>query len=207
MLEPSDILEAYSALPGDELLGFLVAIHSMPEFLQPSSWMGEVRSERRVLRDMEEAQAFFDALMGLYNRVGDTLRSDTPNDAIYPDLEDAHAVAAWCRGYLRAIDLQQEAPDEEDVASVHLILFAVLSGEVEPEEIFDAESSRFASLDDWLEHHRRILPEHVEALWQYWDEDRRMLPPATVVRSSPKVGRNDPCPCGSGKKYKRCCLN
>jgi preprotein translocase subunit SecA len=26
----------------------------------------------------------------------------------------------------------------------------------------------------------------------------------TVVRSQPKVGRNDPCPCGSGKKYKHC---
>jgi preprotein translocase subunit SecA len=29
--------------------------------------------------------------------------------------------------------------------------------------------------------------------------------PSTVRRSQPKVGRNDPCPCGSGKKYKRCC--
>jgi preprotein translocase subunit SecA len=27
---------------------------------------------------------------------------------------------------------------------------------------------------------------------------------ATVVRSQPKVGRNDPCPCGSGRKYKHC---
>ena len=27
----------------------------------------------------------------------------------------------------------------------------------------------------------------------------------TIVRSAPKVGRNDPCPCGSGKKYKQCC--
>jgi len=27
----------------------------------------------------------------------------------------------------------------------------------------------------------------------------------TVVRKSPKIGRNDPCPCGSGKKYKKCC--
>ncbi|MBQ8002439.1 MAG: SEC-C domain-containing protein, partial [Clostridia bacterium] len=26
-----------------------------------------------------------------------------------------------------------------------------------------------------------------------------------VRRSEPKVGRNDPCPCGSGKKYKQCC--
>jgi preprotein translocase subunit SecA len=29
--------------------------------------------------------------------------------------------------------------------------------------------------------------------------------PTTVRRTQPKVGRNDPCPCGSGKKYKRCC--
>ena len=27
------------------------------------------------------------------------------------------------------------------------------------------------------------------------------------VRTEPKIGRNDPCPCGSGKKYKKCCLN
>jgi preprotein translocase subunit SecA len=29
--------------------------------------------------------------------------------------------------------------------------------------------------------------------------------PKTIVREAPKVGRNDPCPCGSGKKYKKCC--
>ena len=28
-----------------------------------------------------------------------------------------------------------------------------------------------------------------------------------VIRIGEKVGRNDPCPCGSGKKYKKCCLN
>jgi len=30
-------------------------------------------------------------------------------------------------------------------------------------------------------------------------------PGTTYVRQEPKTGRNDPCPCGSGKKYKRCC--
>ena len=30
---------------------------------------------------------------------------------------------------------------------------------------------------------------------------------ASVVKTPPKVGRNAPCPCGSGKKYKKCCLN
>lgn len=28
-----------------------------------------------------------------------------------------------------------------------------------------------------------------------------------IVVKEPKIGRNDPCPCGSGKKYKKCCLN
>ena len=31
--------------------------------------------------------------------------------------------------------------------------------------------------------------------------------PVTVRRDSPKVARNGPCPCGSGKKYKKCCMN
>lgn len=35
-----------------------------------------------------------------------------------------------------------------------------------------------------------------------------LFPPTyTLVRTEPKIGRNDPCPCGSGKKYKKCCLD
>ncbi|MBN1945076.1 MAG: SEC-C domain-containing protein [Bradymonadales bacterium] len=30
--------------------------------------------------------------------------------------------------------------------------------------------------------------------------------PMTFRREAPKAGRNDPCPCGSGKKYKKCCM-
>lgn len=37
------------------------------------------------------------------------------------------------------------------------------------------------------------------------EPQRRGGKQATVVREDPKVGRNDPCPCGSGKKYKKCC--
>jgi SWIM/SEC-C metal-binding protein len=34
----------------------------------------------------------------------------------------------------------------------------------------------------------------------------RALHPPTPTRSVNLVGRNDPCPCGSGKKYKQCCM-
>ncbi len=36
-------------------------------------------------------------------------------------------------------------------------------------------------------------------------EDHHHHKPQTVVRDTPKIGRNDPCLCGSGKKYKKCC--
>ena len=54
------------------------------------------------------------------------------------------------------------------------------------------------------------LPEdlngHVSALKTEWDEYRGKNAPSVPTKSSPKIGRNDPCPCGSGQKYKKCCL-
>jgi SEC-C motif-containing protein len=38
-----------------------------------------------------------------------------------------------------------------------------------------------------------------------WLYDEGHVVPRTIIRSTPKTGRNDPCPCGSGKKYKHCC--
>lgn len=62
-------------------------------------------------------------------------------------------------------------------------------------------------------------PDEIESRQQRWKEEARdedddlddgdpydgpyMLP---YVRETPRIGRNDPCPCGSGKKYKKCCL-
>ncbi len=53
--------------------------------------------------------------------------------------------------------------------------------------------------------------EHVETAlftrelgrWVYAGQEEAA--PTTVRREGPKIGRNDPCPCGSGKKYKKCC--
>ena len=50
----------------------------------------------------------------------------------------------------------------------------------------------------------RALPEIALATKAHWQGDWHPLLDAPVQRA-PKIGRNDPCPCGSGKKYKRCC--
>jgi SEC-C motif-containing protein len=52
------------------------------------------------------------------------------------------------------------------------------------------------------EHHEKARFEKRDGSWIYVEGE---VIPETIVRDSPKVGRNDPCPCGSGKKYKKCC--
>ena len=48
-----------------------------------------------------------------------------------------------------------------------------------------------------------MIPPAIVAIRQFW---RARDPfPAAPLRTGPKTGRNDPCPCGSGRKYKRCC--
>jgi uncharacterized protein len=55
-----------------------------------------------------------------------------------------------------------------------------------------------ASLDDAIED----LVVAVADLYDLTSENRYKV--ETIRRDAPKVGRNDPCPCGSGKKYKQC---
>ncbi|MHC4871603.1 MAG: YchJ family protein [Planctomycetota bacterium] len=41
---------------------------------------------------------------------------------------------------------------------------------------------------------------------QWYFVDGRVVGLDPIVNEEPKVGRNDPCPCGSGKKHKKCCM-
>lgn len=52
-------------------------------------------------------------------------------------------------------------------------------------------------------HHEVSSFSKTDGAWYFVDGE--LVKPKTAVRSEEKVGRNEPCPCGSGKKYKRCC--
>ena len=59
------------------------------------------------------------------------------------------------------------------------------------------------SIDDLEESFQRRKRRELEQARMAGAGDRQ--PVQRVVRTSAKIGRNDPCPCGSGKKYKKCC--
>ncbi|MDA8139587.1 MAG: YchJ family protein [Desulfobacteraceae bacterium] len=54
-----------------------------------------------------------------------------------------------------------------------------------------------------IKHHEIAEFKKVEGRWYFFDG--KAPRPQTIVRQGPKLGRNDPCSCGSGKKFKKCC--
>jgi len=55
--------------------------------------------------------------------------------------------------------------------------------------------------------HCKPFVTELAALWRRQSLEGQMpLVRATGAKAGPKIGRNDPCPCGSGLKYKKCCL-
>ncbi len=57
--------------------------------------------------------------------------------------------------------------------------------------------------DKPVQHHETSTFQRIDGKWRFMDGEIAKKEP--IRREAPKVGRNDPCPCGSGKKYKKCC--
>jgi preprotein translocase subunit SecA len=69
------------------------------------------------------------------------------------------------------------------------------------EKVFTVQIAREADLER-LEERRR--PQPAQMTMSGGGAQPAKAKPATQKRDQAKVGRNDPCPCGSGKKYKKC---
>ena len=109
-------------------------------------------------------------------------------------------VDEWCNGFLRGLNLW------EPLAATDATLTEQC---VRPMRLFATEAG-FKKLDamneDDLVTQQQLIEPAVRRLFQHFLKQRKQaLEP--VTRETPKVGRNDPCPCGSGKKYKKCCLH
>jgi uncharacterized protein len=184
---------------------------------------------------MEEARSVNLALMDVYNAVNEASRDDSlppgciiSGDAI-ADLEEDAPLAQWSRGFLsghqwleetwesylsvaRELAPEEEDEDEEEASELDEALATILM-------MLSFFSSRrlaeaFATeTGGELTKIATVMHEGIpEAVKEYVAIGRNMQDivaeeeqPQPVTRTAPKVGRNDPCPCGSGRKYKRCC--
>ncbi|MEO8671345.1 MAG: UPF0149 family protein [Tahibacter sp.] len=192
--------------------GFLTAVLSGPDTIAPSQWLpqvwaGEDEAQDAVFEDEAEANRILDLVMRHYNRIAGVLAQGgaefEPWIGEFDMGEDGVAAFGqeWALGYLRGIGLNEASWDEllddaewqDDLEAVDL-----LARGPDDEETGDqvaTQEQRDALIDTMVEF---ALDAH-----DHWLEQR--LTPTTQRRDAPKVGRNDVCPCGSGKKYKQCC--
>ena len=184
----------------DWATGFFAALHTGPNVLVPSDWVPHFTPEAGFT-DNQDATASIVTLLHLYNRIGSVLTDDP--GALCPDPEDVDGIEQFCNGYVSGVTLH---PDwrKDKIAAAAAAMLAVLGGLVPHEELKDPDGQPWPDLDDFLDRQRLELKEHVRQLWKHWAPGRKIA--AASVRAKKQVGRNDPCPCGSGKKYKKCCL-
>lgn len=192
------------------LHGFLTSVNSGP-VVMPSEWMPIVfgDSQAREWGNMNEVQRAMDLLMRFNNEVAGDLLGPPDRFSIMidrigepPDTEDF--ADDWCKGYSIGIALRedewQEPMQDQEMLEFFLPILAIVS----PKEL-----GLDSVIKDRAQYRQIIqtLPSCAFAIYGWW---RKQLGAsigagATVRRTDPKISPNAPCPCGSGKKYKRCC--
>jgi SEC-C motif-containing protein len=137
-------------------------------------------------RDASTAEELMRARYTAYTRV----EMDFLLSSLHPDKRGEHDTAAttkWARSS-EWLGLDVLSKDEGGAGDE--------KGWVEFKAIYRQKGVRHT-------HHEIAEFRKQEGTWFFYDGSAAV--PETYRRSAPKVGRNDPCPCGSGKKYKKCC--
>lgn len=193
--------------------GFFTALAIGPNTLLPGQWLpvvwGETESEPMAFDSAEEMQRIIELVMRFYNDRIDSLAEDVDeySPLIYeedtPSGNRIPLLASWCVGFISALELDpggwRPLVENEDSADAALLTPMLLLGT----EDGWRELQENPALQDKKSDLADIIPTCVIGIRNYWLPHRKVA--STFRRETEKVGRNDPCPCGSGKKFKKCC--
>jgi len=212
-----------------ELQGFLFAIASSPETISPSEWIPMIGNDEDLCYgDEGEAQQVLNQIMTLYNEVNSSVleRSKTLpvgcnfKTGVFANFEEQASILQWSRGFTIGHDWLSEVWDEylleemdEECGATVMVLSFFSSRQLAEafySEIGHAESSESGkSFEEFAEKIRELFPAALSAYAHLGRTIFEVLMENSAEGTQPaqhtKVGRNDPCPCGSGKKYKKCC--
>lgn len=185
-----------------DLDGFLTAVAIGPELIMPSEWLPVIWGEGEPeFESMEEAQRIIHAIMGRYNEILDVLRHEPEAfEPIFWETAAGEVLAGdWAMGFMDGVKLRRGAwepliQSEEDGGLIAPIVALLHDEDGNP--LLEGEGDELADLQRVA---ADLIASSVVAIDRFWRSGRR------ARRTEPKVGRNEPCPCGSGRKYKRCC--
>ena len=137
---------------------------------------------------------------------------DEVEAALEAGYDEIPAIWSWVASALADLSAEEALPRVRELSERGLFLVEVIGDTEELEQRFAKEPEPvrpFNILDTYRYLHEREKQWTAQQIEQERaarasSEHKRVQPGGPTVRSVPKVGRNDPCPCGSGRKYKHC---
>jgi yecA family protein len=170
----------------------------------------------------EEAQGILGELMQLYNEInacaaarsGELPQECEFRDDMLANFDDDAPISRWARGFLCGHQWLEECWDElvpeeleDELASASLVLSFFASNQLAEAcvaEMREPGSSLEDTAKTMYELRRAALHEYANIGRSIHEAMAKVGSDAEPVGAVHKIGRNVPCPCGSGKKFKRC---
>lgn len=193
----------------DSLHGFLTAIYCAPQIIMPSVWIQHIINpgeDEIVPLIFKETDKLLKEAMELYNNIG----SDVLQGQYLPymngyEFKSRHEnpPLMWCKGFLKGAALWGMDFNKKKNKKIFYIIMPIVI-HINPEEwINHLKEDGKMSDEEFLDNIYSDIPDCVYILRDLFiihneNEDNE-------IPFTNKVGRNEPCPCGSGKKYKYCC--
>lgn len=211
----SDFLDVNDLMPIINLHGFLTAVVSAPDPSTPSQWFDGIGIDEVEFKSEAEGNKYLSLLIRFYNGIVSDFTKNKFCPLLFTEkngkkcINEALTMAApWCIGYIEGVHWDEDSwldGEDEDESELATMLFFITSIFLSDEELC-AELEE-AELDSDYKEFRiyslMSLPNIVTGIYDLIRKD-------TVDRcaentSIKKIGRNENCPCGSNKKYKKCC--
>ena len=199
----------------EELDGFIAGILVCPELIPAGEWFAAALGLSKTLpspfKDLDHANHVLGLVMDYYNDVLTTLIQHPENyEPLFPiDEVSGDAIwELWIDGFAAAVDLRPQA--WKQLTDVGEEVLVAMAGLLMLMHIADGESDLAEqSVADMSSRAPDLIRQSIVTLHEHRLAASRSSASFTEATNpfagAPKIGRNDPCPCGSGRKYKRCC--
>lgn len=193
-----------------DLDGYLAGVIVCPELILPGEWLPLVWGSDAggsPFADEREARWYVELVMEHYNAIIRTLTRGQGRYTPFLEVDARHDEILWelwIEGFEAAMKLR---PDSwmQVVETGDERASAALAGMITLAEIARDESDlERDAIEALTQEAPDLIPGWVELL-NHWRLEYHATAPAADVPHPVKVGRNEPCPCGSGRKHKKCC--
>ena len=198
--------------------GFLTAIVSGPVMLKPSEWIprvwGPTEQDAPTFDTDAKAERIIGLMMRHLNGITWNLHQDSDHFEPLFDIntydDDSREYVdgeMWAHGYMTAIDMQLNSwqPVIESKHGSKMLRPIKLLGATDVTQ----EEEALVKTPIQREELSKQIPSSVGWIYKFWAQYRHSVEERTTAKTSeqesPKQSRNAPCPCGSGRKFKKCC--